>query len=298
LRNSATRITGETQAAPLSQAKLNRRKFLQLSATLLAGAAVLTTGHLYRQDEAGQPVVDRLQIPIKNLDPALAGLTIAFLSDFHLYPFTGPEIIRQAITLANGLNPDLILLGGDYVTREAEAIFELAPLLAQLNARLGVFAIIGNHDIWTNIEVVKTGLREAGLPVLINQGLTLIKNGARLNLAGLDDAWSGQPDLPAALANLPTNTPNILLAHEPDPADHYAQDGRVNLHLAGHSHGGQVRLPAMGPVILPYLGQKYDLGLYQVNNMWLYTNRGIGNVTEPVRYNCPPEVTEITLVGS
>jgi len=243
-------------------------------------------------------VVDRVQIPIKNLDPALEGFTIAFLSDFHLYPFSGLEVIRQAITLANGLSPDVIVLGGDYVTREAEAIFELAPLLAQLNAKSGIFAIIGNHDIWTNVEVIKTGLAEAGLPILINQGLTLTKNGAKLNLAGLDDAWSGQPDLPAALANLPTNAPTILLAHEPDPADRYALDGRVNLHLAGHSHGGQIRLPAMGPIILPYLGQKYDLGLYQVNDMWLYTNRGIGNVTEPVRYNCPPEVTEITLIGS
>ena len=286
-------MTGKTNAVPISQTKINRRKFLQLSAALLAGATALTTGYLHWQNEADRPVVDRVQMPIKNLDPALEGFTIALLSDFHLYPFTEIEVIRQAITLANGLSPDVILLGGDYVTREAEAIFELAPLLAQLNAKLGLFAIIGNHDIWTNVEVVKTGLSEARLPILVNQGLTLTKY-----LAGLDDAWSGRPDLLAALANLPTDAATILLAHEPDPADLYAQDGRVNLHLAGHSHGGQIRLPAIGPVILPYLGQKYDLGLYQVNDMWLYTSRGIGNVTEPVRFNCPPEVTEITLVGS
>lgn len=271
---------------------------LQWSAALLAGSLAVTAGYLYWQDEAHQPVVERLRIPVKHLDPALENFTIAFLSDFHLYPFTKTDVIRQVITLTNGLNPDVILLGGDYVTHQADAIFELAPLLAQLDAKLGLFAILGNHDIWTNIEVIKTGLSEAGLPILVNQGLTLTKNGARLNLAGLDDAWSGRPDLSAALANLPTNAPTILLAHEPDPADLYARAGRVNLHLAGHSHGGQIRLPAIGALILPYLGQKYDRGLYRVDDMWLYTSRGIGNVVEPVRYNCPPEVTAITLVNN
>jgi len=96
---------------------------------------------------------------------------------------------------------------------------------------------------------------------------------------------------------MPAETTTILLAHEPDLADRFARDGRVSVQLSGHSHGGQVRLPGIGAVILPYLGRKYDLGLYQVNGMWLYTNRGIGNVAEPVRLNCPPEITEITLVG-
>ncbi|MEE8392203.1 MAG: metallophosphoesterase, partial [Anaerolineae bacterium] len=105
------------------------------------------------------------------------------------------------------------------------------------------------------------------------------------------------PDLKAALADLPDGVPVILLAHEPDLADTFSQDGRVSLQLSGHSHGGQIRLPRTGPVLLPYMARKYDQGLYRVNDMWLYTNRGIGVTNEAVRFNCPLEVSEITLVS-
>jgi predicted MPP superfamily phosphohydrolase len=122
--------------------------------------------------------------------------------------------------------------------------------------------------------------------------------GELLYLAGVDDGWSGQPDLKAALDEHRGNTPVILLAHEPDLADAFARDGRVSLQLSGHTHGGQVRVPALGPIILPYLGQKYDQGLHRVNDMWIYTNRGLGVIPPPVRLNCRPEITEITLVGT
>jgi predicted MPP superfamily phosphohydrolase len=90
----------------------------------------------------------------------------------------------------------------------------------------------------------------------------------------------------------------VLLLHEPDLADFVSRDGRVSLQLSGHTHGGQVRLPGIGAFILPYLGRKYDYGLYRVNQMWLYTNGGIGTISIPVRYNCPPEITEIILTSA
>ncbi len=135
-----------------------------------------------------------------------------------------------------------------------------------------------------------------GLPILINQGLSLAVKQEILYLAGLDDGWSGQPDLKAALDKLPAGAPVILLVHEPDLADRFSLDGRVSLQLSGHSHGGQIRLPKIGSVILPYMAWKYDKGLYKINDMWLYTTIGIGVTNEPVRFNCPPEVAEITLV--
>ena len=101
----------------------------------------------------------------------------------------------------------------------------------------------------------------------------------------------------AALDNRPSDVATILLAHEPDLADTFSLDSRVSLQLSGHSHGGQVRIPGLGAPILPYLGQKYDQGLQQVNDMWVYTNRGIGVISPPVRFNCRPEVTEIMLVS-
>jgi len=275
---------------------LSRRKFLTLSAGAVAGS-IATTSYISANNEAGQPAVERVQIPLKNLPSALEGLRIVWLSDFHLYPYTELDVLLRAAAMAASLNPDVLILGGDYVTREAEAVFELGPTLANLNARYGVFSIIGNHDIWTNIDVVETGLAKARIPILKNKGVALSINNSPLYLAGVDDGWSGQPDIAAAMENQPDGATTVLLAHEPDLADQFSLDPRISLQLSGHSHGGQIRFQGIGAFVLPYLGRKYDMGLYRVNDMWLYTNRGLGNVTEPIRYNCPPEVTEITLVG-
>ena len=278
--------------------KVSRRTFLTVTPTAILGSAVIAaSAYLYLNDEAQQLTVEEVQLPIKNLKPALAGFSIVVLADFHLYPLTQIELVQRAVTLANSLKPDLTVLLGDYVWREVEAIFELAPVLAGLDARYGVFAGIGNHDIWTDVNVIKTGLKEAGLPILINAGLPISVGRDTLYLAGLDDGWSGRPDLNAALTNRPAGTPVVLLYHEPDLADQTSLDGRISLQLSGHSHGGQIRLPRYGALLKPYLGWKYDLGLYQLNEMWLYTNRGIGVTNEPIRYNCPPEITQITLVN-
>ncbi len=278
--------------------KTSRRDFLKGFGKVVAGGCIAAVGayEYSTQVESQSLGVERVQIPLKNLNPSLEGFKIVQMSDIHLHPYTQIGLVQEAVNLANALHPDLIVLTGDYVLQKADSIFELGPVLASLNARYGVFTIFGNHDLWTNVEVVRIGLEEAGLPILCNAGVALSTGRQIIYLAGLDDGWSGRPDLKAALANLPANTPTILLAHEPDLADTFSLDGRVSLQLSGHSHGGQVRLPGIGPPFLPFLGSKYDQGLYNVNDMWLYTNRGIGLVL-PFRINCPPEVTEITLVG-
>jgi predicted MPP superfamily phosphohydrolase len=277
--------------------KMNRRQFLKVLGRVsiaYTGAAVI--GYEYgRQVEAERVVIEKVRIPLKNLKPALAGFKIVQMSDFHIEPFTQVEVIRKGVALANSLQPDITVLTGDYVTDKAEAISDLAPILAGLKARYGVFACLGNHDLWTNSAIVRAGLEEAGLRVLVNEGSVLDTAQGMVYVAGVDDGWSGQPDLGAALNKLPADTPVILLAHEPDFADTFCQDGRVSLQLSGHSHGGQVRLPGLGAIILPSHGRKYSCGLYQVNGMWVYTNRGLGVMPIPCRINCPPEVTEITL---
>jgi hypothetical protein len=151
--------------------------------------------------------------------------------------------------------------------------------------------------LWTNADIVHEGLTQAGIPLLRNSGRALEIGRAVLFVAGLDDGWSGRPNLDTALAARPAGAATVLMFHEPDLADAIAPDGRINLQLSGHSHGGQVRLPGLGAPILPYLGQKYDQGLYSLRDMWLYTNRGLGVVGPPVRFNCPPEVTDLTLTG-
>ncbi|MCL4302894.1 MAG: metallophosphoesterase [Anaerolineae bacterium] len=280
--------------------KTSRRGFLKALGQVVLGSAVAgAVGYGYSiQVEPSWLSVEQVEIPIKKLKPALEGFKIVHMSDIHLHPYTQLEFVRKAVAKANTLQPDLVVLTGDYVLESAESIFELAPALASLNSKYGIFASLGNHDLWTNAEVVLAGLRQAGLPVLVNDGVALGVGSDLLYLAGLDDGWSGQLDLSAALAKLPQDAPVILLAHEPDLADNFALDGRISLQLSGHSHGGQVRLPGIGAPILPHLGRKYDQGLYRVRDMWVYTTRGIGLGPVPTRFNCPPEITEITLIGA
>lgn len=239
--------------------------------------------------------MERLTLPIRGLHPALEGFRIVQLSDFHLYPYTQIGFLRQVIAEATALQPDLIVLTGDYVTLDAEAIHELAPALAGLNARHGVYAVLGNHDLWTNRHMIEAGFAQERLPLLVNERVPISVGAGRLHLAGLDDGWSGQADLRTALEGAPLDEPVLLLVHEPDLFDQYVQDPRVVIQLSGHSHGGQVRITSGKPRILPYLGRKYEQGLYQVNGAWLYTNRGLGYTSVPVRINCSPEITEITL---
>jgi hypothetical protein len=280
--------------------KMSRRGFLKALAQVVIGGSVAAGGGYgySRQVEPGWLTVERVQVPVKALKPALEGFKIVHMSDLHLHPYIQLEFVQKAVAMANALQPDLVVFTGDYVLERADSIFELAPALAALNPRFGIFTVLGNHDLWTDAEVVRTGLQQAGLPVLINEGITLSVGNGPLYLAGLDDGWSGYPDLRAALDKLPAGAPTILLAHEPDLADDAALDGRVSLQLSGHTHGGQVRLPGIGAPILPRLGKKYDQGLHRVGEMYVYTTRGVGLIGPPIRFNCPPEITEITLVGA
>lgn len=245
-----------------------------------------------------QFVIEQVKVPLRHLHAALEGFKIVQLSDLHIDPFFQTDFIRAAVTRVNELRPDLVVLTGDYVTRVGEAIFELTPVLAGLNARHGVYAILGNHDMRSSDQVVKTGLRQSGLNLLINEGVAIHKGRGQLYLAGLDDGLWGRPNFRAAMTNAPSDTPVVLLVHEPDLVDRYSQDPRVALQLSGHTHGGQIRLPGLGALNLPDLGRKYDQGLYRVNSTWLYTNRGLGSIKIPVRINCRPEITELTLTAA
>ena len=276
---------------------ITRRDFFKLAGISTFAVLGATTAYSILGNEAESPVVEHVQIPISNLPTALDGFRIVQISDIHYYPFTTIGLVNRAVEMANQLKPDLTVLTGDFVWHEAEAIFELMPSLAQLNAKHGVFAGLGNHDLWTDVEVVTQAIRQESLPLLVNQGVPISVGKSTLYLASLDDGWSGKPVLSDAMANYSDNAITVLLMHEPDLAPRYAPDERIHLQLSGHSHGGQVRLPFYGPLVLPYLSWKYPMGLYNVDGMWLYTNRGLGTTNVPLRVNCPPEITELTLVS-
>jgi predicted MPP superfamily phosphohydrolase len=283
--------------------KLSRRKFLYTGAA--AAAAVAGTG-AWGFSESNHPQVTRLDVLLRRLPQSFDGFTIAQLSDFHYEDRFSVVPIRKAVEMVNGLHPDLIVLTGDFVTvpltygspgnrrRYAQTAEPCASILQNLQAPVGRFAVLGNHDANSDPVRVARALHDHHLPVLINRSVPLERGKDRIWLVGIDDVLEGRPDLGWALENVPATELTILLAHEPDFADE-ASLTPVDLQLSGHSHGGQVWLPGIGAPWLPPLGRRFPRGLYKVGNLTLYTNIGIGTIRAPIRINCSPEITLITL---
>ena len=230
------------------------------------------------------------------------GFTIALLSDFHYDRFFSVHPIRSAVGMVSDLRPDLIALTGDFVSvpwvgdpvKGASVAEACADILRKLQAPHGVWSVLGNHDAFSDPDRVTSALHSVGIPVLSNQSVAIEKNGGRFWLSGVDDVLSGTADLDATLHAVPREEATVLLAHEPDYADHVTRYP-VDLQLSGHTHGGQVRPPFMRPLYLPELAKKYVWGLYKIKELTLYTNAGLGTVELPVRWNCPPEITLLTL---
>jgi predicted MPP superfamily phosphohydrolase len=282
----------------LSPLTTTRRKFLR--ASVAAGAVALAADSILL--EPNRPRVVRQDFALARWPERLNGFTIALLSDFHYDPYFSAHPLHAAIPLVNDLHPDLIVLAGDFVTvptfgDDRKAAFAAEPcarLLHQMSAPHGLWAVLGNHDEGTDYKHVTRALQAESIQVLANQSQAIEHDGARFWLAGVNDVLSNTADLSKTLRHIPAEEAVILLAHEPDFADE-AASFPIDLQLSGHSHGGQVRLPLLPPLYLPKLGKKYVLGRYHVGPLTLYTTAGLGTIGVPVRLNCPPEITLLTL---
>jgi hypothetical protein len=273
-----------------------RRRFLRRAAA--AAAAVVGGGVLSGFCERDWLQVRRISVPVRGLPEAFDGFTICQLTDLHLGRFISADQIDRAATVAMELHADLIALTGDYIYGRAANILTCAEALSRLAAEHGVFAVLGNHEYWSGaVELTLDQLAARGVRTLVNEAARVERAGAELWVCGVDDVWAGQPDLNAALAGVPEDAPKILLCHEPDFALAAAHRGFA-LQLSGHSHGGQIRLPLIGAPLLPYLGVKFPLGLQRIENSQslVYTSAGVGVTTVPLRINCRPDVSLITLV--
>jgi len=279
---------------------INRRKFLRRAAA--GGAAVLASDSLLF--EPNRPRVVRKEIGLWRWPARLDGFTIALLSDFHYDEYFSAHPVKAAVGMVNDLRPDLIALTGDFIsvpwfgdsTSEVHYAEPCAQVLKKLQAPHGVWAVLGNHDALSDPDRVTSALQAEKIPVLSNQSLAIEKDGARFWLSGVDDVLGQTADLDATLHKVPSDEAVVLLVHEPDYADRVAKHP-VDLQLSGHSHGGQVKVPFIPPLYLPELAKKYISGLYKIGGLTLYTNPGIGTVGIPVRFNCPPEITLLTLVA-
>jgi predicted MPP superfamily phosphohydrolase len=237
--------------------------------------------------------IEHHQIYLKRLPQALDGLRIVQLSDIHHSPFTSREQIERAVETANNLQPDIVALTGDYISKERRYAAPCAELLGKLRARHGVYAVLGNHDHWTDAALITDLFRAEGMTVLVNQGMRFEKSGAAFWLAGVDDTMVGLEDLPLALAGAREDELKLLLAHNPIILRRAARAG-VDLVLSGHTHGGQVRLRSeRNPAARPR--RRLLKGLARYRETQIYVTRGLGTVVLPVRFGCPPEVSLLEL---
>lgn len=281
---------------------ITRRRFFKASLASAAGVALYSTAIARHWIEVTRP-----EIHLPGLHAALDGLRVAQISDIHLDEFTEPFFLHSVIDRVNQIEPDLVLLTGDFVSFEITSkhfaigsAWQCANILTNLKCKQ-VYSVLGNHDVSVDAKAVTKALTANGIPVLTNACVPIERGAGRLWLAGVDDPVAGDPDpekaIPASIRD-EANEPIILMCHAPDYADDLLQHpaGKsVDLMLSGHTHGGQVRLPLIGAMQLPDMGRKYVEGLFQLGNMQLYVNRGIGTVGVPFRLDCPPEISLFTL---
>jgi uncharacterized protein len=284
------------------KSSVTRRRFLAAGACAVGGIA-LYAGEIERH----WIEISSRDVFLPSLPPAFDGFRIAQVSDIHMDEFSEPFFVRDVVNRVNNLNPDAVFLTGDFVSAEYTsqkfsigAAWQCANILNELACHQR-YAVLGNHDVLTGADAVSEALTGNDIVVLRNHYMPLERSGGRIWLGGLADPLQGSPDpeatIPAAIRNLPQE-PIVLLCHAPDYVDDllklpYGQ--AVSLMLCGHTHGGQVRLPLIGPMILPEMGRKYVEGWFRWGGLQMHVNRGIGTIGVPFRLDCPPEISMLTL---
>lgn len=248
--------------------------------------------------------VRRYDIPVRGLPRELNGLRIVQISDTHHGPFIPLSQIEFAIERANALMPDLVVLTGDYVHRTSRAVPGGVGVMKQIRARLGVAAVLGNHDHWEGAGACRGEFERAGIPLVDNVRLFLTPEGLgqapqpgrSLCVAGVGDLWEDDVNFERALQGVDPSIPRVLLSHNPDTAELVPPGIRIDLMFSGHTHGGQVRLPVVGAPLAPTrYGAKYLGGLCHGPVSPVIVSRGVGMAGLPLRLAVPPEIGLIVL---
>ncbi|MEH7109027.1 metallophosphoesterase [Bacillus sp. JJ1764] len=261
----------------------------------LLAAGALVGAYSYKVERFKYEIKE-ISLQIKNLPSAFEGWRIVQFSDTHLGYFFGVEDFKPLVKMINNLQPDILFFTGDLIdirTKTPERYFSILQELK--SGRGGKWAVLGNHDIHHKYRV--TQLLEDSQFTVLNNDFGVVEAGhEQLYIAGIDDVVRGYPNLDRALEGLSEDDCIFLLAHEPDFAI-FSSSYPISAQFSGHSHGGQVRLPYLGPLTKHNMSNKYSEGLYYVgeNKMPLYVNRGIGTTGLPLRLFCRPEITVFCL---
>ena len=252
--------------------------------------------------EPNRLVVNHATIQINNWPRDFNGLRIAVIGDIHAgAPFIDDLKLRLLVERTNQQQPDLVVLLGDFMSQDTWHGHRVAPEiianhLKYLQAPLGVYAVLGNHDWWDNGFDVRRSLEQAGIRVLENDVSEVKRGEGSFWLAGLSDLWTRPQKVPETLAKIPSGSAIVALTHNPDVFQHLPQS--VPLLLAAHTHGGQVNFPFIGtPVVPSRFGQRYSAGHVFENDHHLFVTTGIGTSILPVRFRVPPEIVILTIAS-
>jgi uncharacterized protein len=252
--------------------------------------------------EPASLVVNRYELTLPGWPAEQDGLLVALLSDLHVgSPFNGVEKLEEIVARVNQARPHIVLLAGDYVisgVRGGEIVppETTASILANLEAPLGIFAVLGNHDHWYDGPRVRAAFESGGIRVLENECLRIEDGGFDFWLAGIGDLWEAKPDVDTVLDGLPEGAAAIAFTHNPDVFPEITD--RIALTLAGHTHGGQVDFPFLGAPIVPSrFGERYARGHVVEDGRHLFVTSGLGTSLLPVRFRVPPEIA-LLRIGS
>jgi len=260
-------------------------------------AAAAAMSHRARHTAPYNPVLEQVDFRLPHGVDAPRRLRIGFVADTHVGSVIRASDVERALALLLVAKPDVLLFGGDYISDSPRHIPDAVEVLgsAASAARLGSFAVLGNHDYANGADRLIAQLERRGIRVLRNEAARIADRSGELWIAGIDDVMLGSPDLQRSFADIPENTRALALWHEPDYAESVVPYGAF-LQLSGHSHGGQIQLPMVGSIAAPAGGRRFMSGLNHARGMPVYTSRGVGVFRPPVRFRCEPEVTLITLV--
>ena len=259
--------------------------------------AVAGLGFRYNMFRNGESLeVEPVEVAIPGWPKGLDGLRVAQWTDLHYGPYSIKEDLQRAVTLTQKKSPDLIVMTGDLLSVSNRYLKALPPILGRLDAPLGKFACLGNHDFhFGPVEEKILCLEESGFTVLRNHGVVIEYRDERFGLAGVDDYWKGVPDTESALREIPDGVPTILLSHIPDFVAELEEHNPV-LVISGHTHGGQI---CVGKETALYtasdFGGKFRSGLIETGNTRVYISRGIGAANIPLRRKCPPQIPILVL---
>jgi uncharacterized protein len=231
---------------------------------------------------------------VRDLPEAFDGYRIAFVTDTHVAGFMRRAFYRAVVEEINRRNVDLVLFGGDFVTWRRHILLAAELLMTDLRARDGIYAVLGNHDYWADADGVIAAFTARGARFIVNRSIPITRGGSTIYLAGVDEIYRGDPDPESAFAGVPADAPRIVLSHHPDIID--VIDGRrADLLLCGHTHGGQIRFPYFGAVIVPSVHEaRYAEGFFRQRDVLMYVSRGLGAIP-PLRILCRPELATFSL---